>query len=263
MFLFGEVNEDSVKNEPQQEIKILAWNLQSPSLDRARQQTDWLLNSGANIFLLTEATPSEGSYYLISKLESMGFKVFYSTPHDDKYFTAICVRGFPAQDLDLKIPLLPSRLQGVRLQTLLGEIQLVGIYAPTSWKNKPESHMQLRKEFHTQVLELLNAIKPGSSLIVGGDLNVLEPSHIPQVPGFEDPSFYTRMIDMGLVDSFRKFHPTEREYSWHSVDRIGCRFDHFFISEDLVKVVLDCKYDHEARFRKLSDHSAMWLTLGR
>lgn len=260
-FLFGESNVDSVKNEPPQDIRILAWNLQSPSLDRARQQADWLLNSEADIFLLTEATPSKGSYHLISKVESLGFKVFYSTPREDKYFTAICVREFSAQDLDLRIKLFPSRLKGIRLVTSAGEIQLIGIYGPTSWKNKSESYMKQRKDFQTQVLELLSAIKPSSHLIIGGDLNVLEPTHIPQVPGFEDTSFYTRLVDMGLVDIFRKFYPTEREYSWSSVERVGCRFDHYFVSEGLVKTIKECKYDHGPRFQRLSDHSAMWLKL--
>lgn len=262
MFLFSQGNQDSKKNEPQQELKILAWNLQSPSLDRARQQADWLLRSEANILLLTEATLSEGSYHLISMVESSGFRVFYSSPHEDKYFTAICVRDFAAEDLDVRVQLFSSRLQGVRLTTILGEIQLIGIYGPTSWKNKPDSYMKERKVFQNQALELLATLKPCSKLIVGGDLNVLEPDHYPQVPGFEDASFYSGLVGMGLVDAFRKFYPDEREYSWYSVERIGCRFDHFLVGQDLLTALNECKYDHTPRFQHLSDHSSMWLKLG-
>ena len=261
MLLFGETVKQSKNNEQQPDIRILALNLQSPSLERAKLQTEWLLNSDANIFLLTEATPHKGSYFLISEIESKGFKVFYSTSRDDKYFTAICVRGFNASDLDFKTKLMPSRIQGVRLNAMDREIRLIGMYAPTSWKNKPESYMKQRKEFHTQVLELLAVSNPNDNYIVGGDLNVLEPSHIPQVPGFEDPSFYIRFGDMGFVDSFREFYPSEKEYSWYSNERVGCRFDHFFVSKNLIKRVKKCNYDHDIRLKRLSDHSAMWLKL--
>lgn len=259
MFLFGE--HDKASDEPQttQSIKLLAWNLQSPSLERAHEQTNWLLNTNANVLLLTEAMPTEGSYYLLSTLESSGFELFYTISHDEKYFTAICVKGFQAEGMEIRTQLLPSRFQGVKLSTPHGEIQIVGIYAPTSWKNKPESYLKQRREFHEQVSKLLSAPKLNSKLIVGGDLNVLEPTHTPSVPGFEDPYFYTQFIDKGMLDIYREFHPKDNEYSWFSVERIGCRFDHFFITKDLLRFVSDCSYVHEARTRRLSDHSAMWL----
>lgn len=259
MFLFGENNKAPDETQEVQNIRLLAWNLQSPSLERSHEQTKWLLSVNANVLLLTEAMPTEGSYYLLSTLESSGFKLFYTTPSDDKYFTVICVKGFEAENMNIKTELLPSRIQGVKLSSSLGEIQIIGIYAPTSWKNKPESYLKQRREYHEQVSRLLSTSILNSRLIIGGDLNVLEPTHVPSVPGFEDPYFYTQFIDKGMLDVYREFHPNDNEYSWFSVERIGCRFDHFFITKDLLKFISDCKYAHEARTRKLSDHSAMWL----
>lgn len=37
--------------------------------------------------------------------------------------------------------------------------------------------------------------------------------------------------------------------------------DYFFISKNIRNSILECNYIHEPRFKNISDHSAMLLTL--
>jgi exonuclease III len=67
----------------------------------------------------------------------------------------------------------------------------------------------------------------------------------------------------GFVDAFRSSHGFgRREFSWFSNnrgERVGRRFDHIFVSNELV--VVTCEYIHHVRENNLSDHSALGVTL--
>jgi len=265
MFLFGEREVDVVSDDvASSEIRMLTWNLQSPSLDRAKDQVDWLVESKANVLLLTEATASQSSYHLISKLESFNFKVFYSEPKEDRYVTVICTKGFEVRELDIDLEIFPSRVKLVVLNTFLGEICVLGVYAPTSWVNKSQEHMTKRRAFHDQIMYLLSSTIDFPNCVIGGDLNIVDPNnHTSPVLGFEDHDFYNGFLKFSFVDSFRQLHPDDKGYSWYSTDRVGFRFDYFFVSNNLFPFITECFYDHQVRFDKYSDHSSMWLKLGK
>jgi exodeoxyribonuclease III len=66
----------------------------------------------------------------------------------------------------------------------------------------------------------------------------------------------------GYQDAFRKIHGDTKEYSWYSHQGNGYRYDHTYVHHSLMPVISDCKYLHEWRIAKLSDHSPMWIKLG-
>lgn len=264
MFLFKEPNQDVVDEIVSTDVRILGWNIQSPSRERAERQLEWLEKSGAHVLLLTEAKNTEGSLYLISKLESCGYVVFFAVPPNNEYSTAICVKGFPSEGWDLKLGFLPDRLQSVTIDTFLGRLRLIGLYPPSYWRGETEDSKRRRRRFHDQVGALLEELSRGSEtsqLVVGGDLNVLEPGHEPHIPAFEDYYFYEKFLRIGMIDAFRTLHPQQFEYSWFDPGRVGQRLDHFFTSKDLSANVNMCYYEHQPRYSNLSDHSAMWLML--
>lgn len=67
---------------------------------------------------------------------------------------------------------------------------------------------------------------------------------------------------VNLIDAFRYINGNVKEYSWYSHQGNGYRYDHTYIDEDLKSIVKDCKYLHDWRIEKCSDHSPMLLTLG-
>jgi len=70
-----------------------------------------------------------------------------------------------------------------------------------------------------------------------------------------------RLETLGIVDAFRHIHGDVKEYSWYSHKGNGYRYDHTYISRDLLSFVSECRYLHEWREAGQSDHSPMLLTL--
>ena len=66
----------------------------------------------------------------------------------------------------------------------------------------------------------------------------------------------------GYTDAFRNIHGDVREYSWYSHQGNGYRYDHSYVSKDLIPVIKDCYYIHEWREQNLSDHSPMIVEIG-
>jgi exodeoxyribonuclease-3 len=107
------------------------------------------------------------------------------------------------------------------------------------------------------------AQRHGRHLLVAGDLNVLEPGHIPHhhVFGKWEYDFYTSFLHAGrLRDAFREHNGTEIDHSWFGHrSGLGYRFDHLFCSAGVE--ILACHYDHKTRQTGLSDHSALTARL--
>jgi len=80
-----------------------------------------------------------------------------------------------------------------------------------------------------------------------------------------DSFWYTKELKelkkSGMVDAFRHVHGDVESYSWYSHQGNGYRYDHIYVSEELLPVIQNCDYLHRARENKLSDHSPMFLGL--
>lgn len=138
-------------------------------------------------------------------------------------------------------------------------VRLAAIYAPANGMS-PDSSRR-RCEFQNQVLTWLQQVQR-PAMIVAGDLNVVEPSHVPRLVQFEehDYAFYTDLRRLGLRDAYRELHPDGGDHSWFS-DRFGDqRIDHTFVGTG-VGGVLSCRYDRATIDDKLSDHAAMLTTV--
>ena len=262
MFLFGESAppQDEVTTS---EIRVLTWNLQSPALERARTQCKWLVDSKANVLVLTEASAASGSHHILSELESCGFKIFFDEPKTGEYATAVCIKGFPAHEWDISSQLDTPRVKALVLTTFLGEIGLFGLYGYSSWGDLSAEKIERRQAFQKSALNCLSSKYHHEQMIIAGDLNVVESDHMPQVRGFEDHRLYEGLLKLGLCDAYRYFCPTGHEHSWYSALRVGLRLDHCFVSKGLVQSMTRCYYDQSPRIEKLSDHAAMFLCLSQ
>ena len=116
-----------------------------------------------------------------------------------------------------------------------------------------------KKRFLKNILNAIRkAPKPNFRVLIG-DLNVLEPNHIPKYSFFRswEYDFYNSLISSKMKDAFRSIHPNVKEYSWIGRTGNGYRYDHCFVSDNLVSRIEKCFYLHEPRNNKLSDHSAI------
>lgn len=131
-----------------------------------------------------------------------------------------------------------------------GPFDLYNIYFPNGGSGE-ERHgykQQFLKDLNVHLKEKLNK---GRDIIVVGDYNVAheaqdvyDPIRLSKVSGFlpEERAWFDSFLDLGFIDTFRHFKPTEaKRYSWWSYKELarisnrGWRIDYICISKGLEK----------------------------
>jgi len=248
MFLDGHIK-NRIKNTDS--IRFLNWNIRNPSLQRAVKQTEWLNKNNFDVIVLTEVKLSEGCLYIRDRLSSLGYTTIITEPRED-YGVILAIKDHLKEISRVSVNYLSHRVSCAVCDFLGNNVLITGVYMPV-WRDEK------KKRFLDAFEELLkNENLKFDSWIILGDMNLLEPDHFPQYSEYKDwEYFYNVFGKYGFVDAFRHFHPKEREYSWFGRKGNGYRFDHIFVSKNLLPLIKDCFYIHEPRIKKLSDHSAM------
>ncbi|MBQ3325597.1 exodeoxyribonuclease III [Candidatus Saccharibacteria bacterium] len=129
------------------------------------------------------------------------------------------------------------------------EFYLVTVYTPNSKDDL--SRLKLRELlWDPAFLQFLKELEKTKPVVVCGDFNaahteidLARPKQNELNAGYtkEERQGINNLIDAGFADTFRLLHPKEQKYSWWSfrggarVNNVGWRIDYFFISESLVK----------------------------
>jgi len=239
-------------------IRCLNWNIRNPSLGRATRQMRWLEKNSFDMIVLTEVKLSQGCVYIRDRLASLGYTVVFPKPENEDYSVILAIKKFFKEIPEICVDFLPYRVSFAVCNLSGKDVLITGIYVPT-WRNEKkkvflEAVEKLVKDEHLK--------KRFGGWMILGDLNVLEPNHVPQYLVYKDwEYFYANFSKHGFVDAFRFFHPNKKEYSWFGREGNGYRFDHVFVSENTLSLLQNCFYVHEVRSEKLSDHSAMCLEI--
>ena len=243
-------------------FSLFTWNIANPSAERAGKQASWLRERPEDILVLTETKNSEGCLFLERYFQAYGYNVISSRPKD-KEFGVMIISKFPlsASNFTKHIDYLDSRIVAAKINHPIGELEVIGVYVPS--RDSSYEKIEKKKHFLKTLLDALEMISQSSRRIFCGDLNILEPNHIPHYPFFEkwEYSFYQKLSKYQLKDAFRALNPRAREYSWVGRTDDGYRYDHCFISKNLLPLVEKCYYLHKPREIRLSDHSALIMEL--
>jgi exodeoxyribonuclease-3 len=242
-------------------LSLLTFNIGNPSPERAERQLAWLAGREEHVLVLTETKASAGCKLLADAFTSAGYAVCFPEPPPGEYGTMIIssVRAEPDGFGD-RIGYLPSRAASVTLHAPGGPLLVTGLYVPAR-DASPEKTERKRKWLSACDTALAAA---AVKRILLGDLNILEPGHKPHYPFFApfEYDFYRSLSDShGLADVFRHLHPDDSEYSWVGRTGDGYRYDHAFCSQGLRDLITACDYLHEPRTARLSDHSALTMSL--
>jgi len=152
---------------------------------------------------------------------------------------------------------LSDRVISVKIPLSENKVEVIVTYVPS--RNATDVKIARKKQFLENLLSCFEKNPKPSSRIFCGDFNILEPDHDPHYAFFEqwEYDFYSKLSHYDMKDIYRHFYPTEKEYSWVGRTNDGYRYDHFFASMDLIPRIIECKYSHEPRLNRLSDHSAI------
>jgi len=239
-------------------FSVFCWNIANPSIERAGRQAEWLRKRPEDILVLTEAKKSEGCKFLERYFQSYGYNVVFPRPEGKEFGVIIVSRRLLApSNFSASIDYLQARVTSVKLSLPSGELEIIGIYVPS--RDSSSEKIGKKKRFLESLTNALETTPQVSMRIFCGDLNVLEPDHVPHYPFFEEweYDFYRNLTKYQLKDAFRHLHPSIQEYSWVGRTGDGYRYDHCFVSDNLLPLVKECYYLHEPREIKLSDHSTL------
>jgi exodeoxyribonuclease-3 len=259
----------TIASAPIQQLKILAWNLQGPSLERAQRQLSYLRESKANVLVLSELKAGNAFDYVVEDLQLYGFRVFShpNTAPQEDYHTLIASKECSAERffaLESEADL-GTRAVAISVSTLRGVLAIIGVYCPTHSRFASPADIRRKLAFHQKLSQRVrdHAARSDTPVILVGDLNILEPDHKPDVPVFRQiECLYRDLVSLGFCDAFRRLHPAAVEHSW--ISPLGderWRLDHIFVDLRLAGQISLCSYDHSVRYSRLSDHSAISLLL--
>ena len=257
---------DSEKRD--KNFTILTWNIGGPSLERAKKQFQWLEKQPTDVLILTECKNNNGCLFLERSfkgytierfLQDNGYHVVFPKPSGNEYGVLIVSKHkLTPSPFSNHVDYLRHRVNSVTVSYGNEEIEIIGLYLPSRGFDT-QKRWEKKKRFVDSFLQALEETPISTRRILVGDYNVLEPDHVPHYPDFEDweYNFYRILNKYQLQDAFRHLHLTAREYSWFGLSGKPYRYDHSFVSSDLIPLVDECYYFHEPRELKLSDHSAL------
>lgn len=239
---------------------LFALNVQSPPVPRAQMLARWLQEQNWDILALSELSSGKGSELLIEELQLAGYRALTQRPTPRDYAAALLWRNCEVEAISHKPEELGPRVQAMALSCAPHQLLVVTAYVPSLNLNNAAR----RPAFLSRLKAWLDSVRQAEfPAVVMGDLNVLEPDHVPRVPMFEleKPFAYRLLTEAGLADAFRYASPLSCEHSWYDRNACGQRLDHALVSSALLDSVIACGYVHETRELKLSDHSGLLLRL--
>lgn len=245
------------------ELSILTLNIGGASQSRAQRIEEWLERRHEDIFILTETRDSIGTRYLLDRFRSRGCTVIDQQLNSNHRGAAIVSRVSTAKmHLPFVHPNISERVPSVELATD-PPIVVVGLYVPA---RSPHGYRIGRKQrFIESLLRSLSdtSFDVRSKIIIGGDYNVISRSHRPFHDGMLP--FELNLIDeieaMGFINAFSKLEPNQQPYSWSDMVGLPYCLDYFHVSTGLESRITSCAYLAETQQSRISDHSAVTLSI--
>lgn len=240
------------------DISLFCWNIGNPSIERAEKQVRWLKKRPESFFVLTETKNSEGCLFIKDYFQKNGYQVVFPNIEGKEYGT-ILISKYPIEESTFSnhIYSLPFRAASARIALPNGILEIIGLYVPS--RDKSIKKIERKKVFLKNIVEALKSAPTSHFRIILGDFNILEPNHSPHYSFFEkwEYDFYNNLVNNKFRDAFRSISPHLEEYSWVGRTGNGYRYDHCFVSDNILSALEKCFYFHTPRNLRLSDHSAI------
>ena len=247
-------------------MKLATWNVNSLKV-RLPQVMDWLVNNEPDILCLQE-TKLQDENFPVDEILAAGYRSAYI---GQKTYNGVALLS--KRTGDEIITALPGFVDEQKrvIAATYENIRIVCVYVPNGEKVASEKFQYklawLAALEHWLREELLNYPK----LVLLGDFNIAPEDrdvHDPETWGGQvlcsqpERDAFQRLLDLGLVDSFRLFDQPEKTYTWWDYRMMafrrnrGLRIDHILLSNGLAHVCSACTVDKAARKNERpSDHA--------
>jgi exodeoxyribonuclease-3 len=258
-------------------VKITTWNVNSLAA-RLQHVLDWTAANPVDVLCIQELKLTDDKFPL-DALRAAGYE--HCAVFGQKTYNGVAVMSrVPVRDAVKNIVGFEddnSRVLSVTVDTPAGELRLVNGYfvngqAPGT--EKFDYKMSWLRGLRDYVREEL-AHHP--RLVLLGDFNIApedRDSHDPVAlkdtihHTVEERDHFRKLLELGLVDSFRLFEQPEKSYSWWDYRMLGyqknrgLRIDHILVSEAVKPLVKACSIDRVPRkWKQPSDHAPVTVEL--
>ncbi len=225
--------------------KLISWNVNGLRACMGKGFEEFFQKVNADVFCLQETKLSEGQ--LDWKPE--GYHAFWNYAQKKGYSgTAIFTREEP-EGVTYGIGVEEHDKEGRVIAAEFAPYYVVTVYTPNSQREL--TRLSYRVQWEDAFRNYLNGLREKKPVIVCGDMNVAHQEIDLKNPktnvgnsGFtnEERGKMTELLKSGFLDTFRYFHPEEKErYSWWSYmfhareKNMGWRIDYFLASKELEK----------------------------
>ena len=239
------------KKNNSEAISIFTWNVNGIRAAQNKGFMDWFKRTNADIVCLqeTKAQPEQldDSVKNIPGYESHWFSA------QKKGYSGVCIYSKPKPErVKLGLGNENFDLEGRVIFAEYEKFVLANVYFPNGGRG-PE-RVRYKLDFYNELFFQLDKNYLGrKGIIVTGDFNtahkeidLAEPDKNRKNSGFlpEEREWIDKLIRLGYVDVFRKFHKEEGLYTfWDQVTRkresnLGWRIDYFMVSEDFADNII-------------------------
>lgn len=252
-------------------MKFVSWNINGVRATVKKGLIDIINDSGADFYCLQETKAQDDQVSeALANLE--GYHI-YSNSASKKGYSGVAI-------LSKQEPIAVRKDMGIAEHDDEGRIitaeyanfYLTNVYVPNSGSGL--KRLEYRAQWDKDFAKYLADLQKKKPVIVTGDFNVAHTALDLKndKANYNKTSGYTQaeidgldgILNIGLVDTFRKINPTEEKYSFWSTrfnaraSNAGWRIDYFLVSESLLPKVQDAYIDNEVFG---SDHCPVGITL--
>ena len=243
-------------------MKLISWNVNGLRACLGKGFHDYFDQIGADAFCIQETKMMQGQ----AEFAPEGYEQYWNSAEKKGYSgTAVFTRMHPLT-VTYGIGVDEHDHEGRVITLEFPQFYLVTVYTPNSQREL--TRLSYRMTWEDAFADYLCKLDQQKPVVVCGDMNTAHPSSTPTVQrkpiiicgdlnvaatpldlknpeanrhnaGFtdEERERFSRLLDLGFVDTFRHLHPDTAEYSWWSYMRqsrarnIGWRIDYFLISD--------------------------------
>lgn len=232
-------------------MKIVSWNVNGLRAVLKKDFEEIVAGLDADMVCLQETKVSEG---IFEECPARGYEAYWDFAQKKGYSgTAIFTRHIPL-GVSRGIGRAEHDTEGRVTTAEYPDFYLVCVYTPNAQGEL--ARLPYRLEWEEAFREYVMALDRTKPVIICGDLNVAHneidlknPASNRKNPGFSDEerAAFSRLLDSGFADTFRRLHPKEQVFSWWSYrfqarkKNIGWRIDYFLVSERLLPRIREAR----------------------
>ena len=230
-------------------MKLISWNVNGLRAVMKKNFFEFLEEEQPDVLCLQETKMQEGQ----ADVPTEGYEQYWCSAEKKGYSGTLTLTKVKPLSVQTGMGVDEHDHEG-RIVTLeFPEFYSVNVYVPNSQNEL--ARLDYRMRWEDDFRKFIQKLEKKKPVVICGDMNVAHheidlknPSSNHHNAGFtdEEREKMTALQESGLIDTFRYFHPDEKDrYSWWSyrfnarANNAGWRIDYFLVSKALEKKLVD------------------------